>query len=209
MQSSLPIPFYKRAFDILISGIVIIFASPFWILVIVFIFLEHSFRGHPFDPLVYAETRISKGRPFTLYKFNIFDQRVIEILRKENTFIHTKKLEHAGSLIFIGKVLRQVYMDELPQFFNVFRGDMSIVGPRPLNIEVCNSLPVASRVLEKIPAGITGLFQSYKGHGKKTSKELDAEYLDNFVTKSGLGLVWYDAKILARTLAVVLRAKGI
>ena len=209
MKPPLPIPMSKRIFDIVIALIITLLTSPFWLLVTAIIFLEHFFRGHPLDPLFYTETRISKGRPFTLYKFNIFDQRVIDTLRKKGVFIHTKKLEHAGKTIFVGKALRQIYMDELPQLWNVLRGEMSLVGPRPLNIEVCNSLSPNERVLERIPAGITGLFQSYKGSDGKTSKELDAEYLHNFLTKSGFQLISYDTKIIFRTLKVVLRSKGI
>lgn len=140
MQPPLSMPISKRLFDIVVSGVIVLIMSPFWLLVLLLIFVEHALRGYPFDPLLYKETRISRGKPFTLFKFNIFDQRVVDRIQKSGVFIHTKKLEHAGKTIFIGKILRQIYMDELPQFFNVLRGDMSIVGPRPLNMEVCNSL---------------------------------------------------------------------
>jgi len=209
MPITIKIPLAKRIFDILVAGTILTLISPIWILILILIFIEHTLRGHPLDPLFYKETRMSKGQPFTLYKFNIFDQRVIEDLRKNDIFIHTKKLEHTGKLILIGKILRQIYLDELPQLLNVLRGDMSLVGPRPLNIEVYANLKSENRTQAKIPAGITGLFQSYKGKDQKTSMELDAEYFRHFSTKSGLWIVAFDILILLRTVKVVLRARGI
>lgn len=210
MKKALPIPLSKRIFDVIISLFLLVVSCPFWIFFLVIIFLEHVLRGHPFDPLFYREIRISRGKKFLLYKFNIFDQRVIDELRENNTFIHTKKLEHEGKLIFIGEILRRIYMDELPQLFNVLHGDMSLVGPRPLNEEVYNNI-ISVRVPEQalIPAGITGLFQSYKGSEKKTSAELDAEYLRQYSRRNGLSLVLYDLSILLRTIKVILRARGV
>ena len=106
--------------------------------------------------------------------------------------------------------MRQIYLDELPQLFNVIIGDMSLVGPRPLNEEVYNkdsSVRIPAQAI--VPAGITGLFQSYKGKEGKTSVELDAEYVRQFKSRSGLSLVIYDFIIILRTIKVILRAKGV
>ena len=205
-----PIPLTKRIFDVVVSLIILVLTLPLWMFLLIIIFLEHILRGHPFDPLFYREIRISRGKKFFLYKFNIFDQRVIDTLRKNGIFIHTKNLEYEDKLILIGKVLRQIYLDELPQLFNVIRGDMSLVGPRPLNEEVYNSI-ISTRVPAQalLLAGITGLFQSYKGKDGKTSAELDKEYIRQFLLRSGPSLVLYDLTIIFRTVKVILRARGI
>ena len=205
-----PIPLLKRLFDVFVSLLLFIFTFPLWVFFLIAIFLEHALKGRPFDQLFYRETRISRGKKFSLYKFNIFNQRVIDALRKDNVFIHTKNLENNGNLIFVGKILRQIYLDELPQLFNVIIGDMSLVGPRPLNEEVYNkdsSVRIPAQAI--VPAGITGLFQSYKGKEGKTSVELDAEYVRQFKSRSGLSLVIYDFIIILRTIKVILRAKGV
>lgn len=210
MEKPLPVPLSKRLFDIVVSVFLLIVASPLWVFFLAAIFFEHSLYGHPRDPLFYREVRISRGKKFLLYKLNIFDQRVIDAFRKNNIFIHTKNLEHEGKLILTGRVLRQVYLDELPQLFNVLRGDMSLVGPRPLNEEVYNNMiSVQTPPQALLLAGITGLFQSYKGTERKTAAELDAEYIRQYSHRNGFSLIIYDLSILLRTIKVILLAKGI
>lgn len=199
-------------FDVVTSLFSVLIFSPLILIVLAALFVEHIFRGYPFAPIFYKETRISQGNPFVFYKFNIFNQGVIEKLRRENNFIHTKELEHNGGLIFVGRLLKQVYMDELPQLYNVIRGDMSLIGPRPLNLEVYDSVvrnavsPVPQTLLK---AGITGNFQSYKGKERVTAKEMDEIYLDFYLKASPLNIIWYDLKIMFRTAKVILRARGI
>lgn len=210
MEKVLPMPLSKRVFDVATSLFLLVVTFPLWAFFLAVIFLEHILRGRPFDPLFYREVRISRGKKFLLYKFNIFDQRAINELRENHIFIHTKNLEHDGKLILMGKILRQVYLDELPQLLNVLRGDMSLVGPRPLNEEVYNNImSVQTPPQAFLPAGITGLFQSYKGSEGKTSAELDAEYMRQFSQRKGFSLVFYDLSILLRTIKVILRAKGV
>lgn len=133
-------------------------------------FLEHVVRGFPADPLFYKEERISRNTIFTLYKFNIFNQRIIDSLRKQNKFIYTKKLERDGDTIYVGKILRQIYLDELPQLFNVFMGKMSLVGPRPLNKQLYTiASAIRPHPLAYIAGGMTGNFQSVKDIPGRTS----------------------------------------
>ncbi len=200
----------KRVFDTIFSLCVIIVLSPLWVVFFVLIFFEHVMRGRPFDPLVYSEIRISRGKPFQLFKFNIFDQKVIDTMRHEGVFIHTKVLEHSGKLIFVGRCLRQVYLDELPQLWNVLRGDMSIVGPRPLNKEVFQKLTkVTHPTIAQLQGGMTGIFQSYKGKENTSAAELDALYLGRYIHESGISIVLFDIKIIVRTIKVLMLAKGI
>lgn len=200
----------KRAFDMLFSLLLIVLSSPLWALFFTAIFIEHTFLGKPFDPLVYSETRISRGKRFSIYKFNIFDQRKIDRMRNAGEFIHTKELEHNGKLILFGKFLKQIYMDELPQLWNVFTGDMSVVGPRPLNLEVYKSLEEKCYpAVGLLRGGMTGPVQSYKGADSLAARDLDNEYLLQYRTRSGLSMVLYDLRIIGRTLKVIIRAKGV
>lgn len=205
-----PIHPAKRLFDVLFSLCVLVGLSPVIIFFLFGIVFEHILRLRPFDPLFYSETRYSQGKPFTLYKFNIFKFDVVEEMRARGEFVHTKDLEHNGSLLFIGWVLKQIYLDELPQFFNILKGDMSVVGPRPVNKVVFDAL-IARGVLDKtkVKAGLTGHFQSYKQTAGKHSEDLDREYVAYYDANPWYKIILFDLRIMLRTVLVILRAKGV
>lgn len=200
----------KRVTDTILSSIALLVTLPISIPALFCIFLTHLCSGYPFAPLFYHETRMSQGKPFELYKFNIFKQKVIDAARSKNEFIHTKRFEKNGGITWIGWLLKQIYMDELPQFYNVLRGDMSIVGPRPVNLEVYDALLArGSNAKCKVPAGITGYFQSYKDSYGMRSEDLDQAYATYLATHAWWCVVFFDIQIMLRTIKVILRAKGI
>lgn len=206
----LPILPHKRVFDCIASMSLLVFFSPVFVFFLFFIFFEHCLRLRPFDPLIYSEKRISHGRVFRMYKFNIFDQRIIDEMRRSGVFIHTKTLEEQGHLIVVGKMLKQIYLDELPQLWNVLKGEMSLVGPRPVNKEVFEKMKeegVPPQAL--LLSGMTGNFQSYKDSYKKSAHELDSEYVKIYQKSSGWRMLGEDIKIILRTIKVVLRARGV
>ena len=114
--------FLKRTFDILVSFLLIVLLSP--VLIAIAIAIKLSDKG----PAVFRQERAGKnGKPFTLYKFRTMKCNV-------DPFGQSPKSGDDPRLIKIGKFLRECSLDELPQLFNVLKGDMSIVGPRPLYI---------------------------------------------------------------------------
>ena len=205
------IPKAKRFFDIFFSFLFLIVLSPFFLLILLALFIEHIFCGQPFNPLFYVEKRISQGNEINFIKFNIFKSEVIRKMRLDNKFIHTKDLEKDNkSLILIGKVLQKIYLDELPQLFGILKGDLSFVGPRPVNLEVYNRL-LARGINTKtiIRAGLTGSYQSQKGETNRNDVELDREYINFCQNNSGWKIVLLDIKIILRTFLVIFRAEGI
>jgi len=200
----------KRAFDIIFSLAILILCAPLFIFFTCAIFLEHLIRLRPFDPLLYSEVRYSHGDPFTLYKFNIFKQDVIEGMRARGEFIYTKQLERNGSILSVGWVLKQIYLDELPQFFNILKGDMSVVGPRPVNREVFQkllALGITDKV--KVKAGLTGYYQSHKHTAGKRSDDLDRDYVEYYRIHAWYAVLLFDIKILLRTIKILLLARGV
>jgi lipopolysaccharide/colanic/teichoic acid biosynthesis glycosyltransferase len=153
---------------------------------------------------------MSYGRPFTLYKFNIFKYEQILEARARGEFIHTKTFERNDGVTHIGWILKQIYMDELPQFYSVLKGDLSIVGPRPVNLEVYETL-MSAGVLDKnrVPGGITGNYQSHKETIGASANGLDKEYADYYQTQSWFKILFFDIKILLRTLKVIALARGV
>lgn len=206
------IPKSKRYFDIAMSLVILIVSSPFIILIIITLFIEYSFLHDSRGSIFYTETRYSEGKPFIFYKFRIFKKSAIKKARNGNGVVHTKDLEHtAGSTTFTGKILKKIYMDELPQLWNVLKGDMTLVGPRPTNTDNMKRLLKEKQYAKFLmKAGITGYFQSHKGlELNRNQEEIDMQYI-NFVQKSsGWKIILYDIRILLITIKTIFRAEGI
>ena len=193
----------KKTFDIVVSITAIVVLSPVFLLIAAIIKLES--RG----PVLYCSPRVGRGyKVFKFYKFRTMevgaDAKVHDMhhLNQYNTVCDRKspmffKVIKDPRVTKVGNFLRNTSLDELPQFFNVLKGDMSIVGNRPLPLYEAETLTTdewAKRFLA--PAGITGLWQILKNKNKNMTPEerinLDIDYADknNFA---------YDLWILANT----------
>lgn len=207
-----PTPRLKRLFDIFFSLLVIIISSPLFVIILLAIFIEHILRGNFFVSLFYVEKRISQGQEFDFIKFNIFKPEVIQDLKKRNIFIFTKSLEHTeNSIIIVGKIIEKVYLDELPQMFNILKGDISTVGPRPVNLEVYkDNLAKGDRTKQIIKTGWTGPAQSSKGLNNHLSHyELNTHYINYCLNNPAWKIVILDIKYILKTLRIIFRAQGI
>ena len=195
----------KRTFDILVSLVLIVLLSP--ILILITILIKLTSRG----PALFTNERIGlHGQHFNCYKFRSMvanhtikrDDLTQAIKGQENGILHKSKSD--GRVTFIGKIIRKTSIDELPQLFNVLKGDMSIIGPRPLVPFMLKPFPEFSKIRCLVKPGITGLWQ-IRDREHNTSAEFmikhDTEYIENY------GLI-QDFKILIETPIAVLSAKG-
>ena len=182
----------KRLFNITLSMSAIIVLLPVFAAIIIAI--RVSSKG----AAVFKQERAGKdGKPFTFYKFRTMRLDV-------DPFGSSPKSGDDPRLTMIGKFLREYSLDELPQLFNVLKGDMSIVGPRPLYVSQMAEWNErqAKRLLVK--PGLTGLAQ-ISGRGELTREEkleLDVKYVE----KANL---WGDLKIILKTIAQVFSRKSI
>ena len=204
-------PKTKRLFDITMAVFLLIIFSPLFVVILLAIFIDHILRGKIFAPLFYKEVRISQGQQFNFVKFNIFQPDIIVEMKKNGEYIHTKKIEHdRNGLTKVGRVVQKIYLDELPQLFNVIKGDMSMVGPRPVNQENYQRI-LSKEITTKtiVKAGLTGNYQAHKGEPGAGQDKLDREYIDFCLNNSWCKIILKDIKIMLRTLLVMIRAKGI
>ncbi|MFK7773841.1 MAG: sugar transferase [Saprospiraceae bacterium] len=201
-------PFWKRVFDIVFSLGVLIFLSPLLILVAVLIKLESK------GPLIYKSKRAGTG--FQIFDFLKFRSMADGADKKIQELAHLNKYESNDSngpsfvklkkdprVTRIGKIIRKLSVDELPQMLNVLKGDMSVVGNRPLPLYEADQLTNdqwATRFLA--PAGITGWWQINKQVTKKLPEseriKLDIEYAENFS-------IWFDLKIILKTIPAMIQ----
>lgn len=196
---------FKRLFDIMVSSILILLLSPVFIAIAIAIKLGSK------GPVVYLSSRA--GRGFKVFKFYKFRTMEVDADKKIESLAHLNQYaENNGGARFlklcndprvtkIGKFLRRTSLDELPQLFNVLKGDMSIVGNRPLPIYEAATL-TTNEFVERFmaPAGITGLWQ-IKKRGKPDMTVEERISLDiSYARKSSL---MYDMWILAQTPAAL------
>lgn len=208
-MEKIPLPFQKRVFDIVVSILLMTASLPLVVIVVFLMLLEAIFIASSRGPVLYAEKRVSQGEPFTLYKFRIF---TLSSLRDSDDLTQTKVLERdSKNLTLTGRLLKQIYFDELPQLWNVLKGEMSMVGPRPTNL--INSIELRKEGKKSkflLKAGLTGYFQS---HGNSTllydQNQLDMQYAELCKNSSGWKVVFYDINALWLTVLAVLRAEGV
>ncbi|MBU1131164.1 sugar transferase [Patescibacteria group bacterium] len=204
------IPFLKRFFDILLSAILILPILPITLIIFIVYKSEGLIKPASRGPLFYTETRVSQGRPFKFRKFRIFKQAVLDEVLKNDGFIHTKPLENKqDNLTYTGGFLKKFYLDELPQIFSVFWGEMSFVGPRPWNL-VDYKDEIERGVYRKkvIKAGITGLVQVSKGF-HKNDLLLDNQYIKFCRHNPNWKILLFDFKILGKSIIVLLKGQGL
>lgn len=192
----------KRCIDILLSTIALMFFSP--LLIIVPILIKLTSRG----PVIFTQMRAGlNGKPFKLYKFRTMVSDADRILQNYIDISKLKepvyKFKRDKRVTPLGKILRRTSIDELPQIFNVLKGDMSWVGPRPEDVRIvkCYNDTFKTRLMAK--PGITGL-QQIKCRGISSMTER-IKYDKQYIEEQSL---WLDLKILFQSIKVVLSCKG-
>jgi exopolysaccharide biosynthesis polyprenyl glycosylphosphotransferase len=192
----------KRAFDVAVSGAAVALLSPLLLAVSLAIVVDSP------GPVLFRQRRVGRnGREFWLYKFRSMRadaEAHLARLRDQNEADGPVfKMRNDPRITRVGRFLRKTSIDELPQFWNVLRGDMSVVGPRP---------PIPSEVREyhrwqrrrlSMRPGITCIWQISGRSDVKFDRwmELDLQYIDNWS-------FWDDLKIVFKTIPVVLIGKG-
>lgn len=200
---------FKRVFDLIATTILVVILSPVYALLIV---LQKLFnRG----PVFYVSKRLSRfSKPINLFKFRTmgaqygkkdaseeFEDMGRSDLAEEYRRNH--KVENDPRITRFGKFLRDTSLDELPQFFNVLRGDLSLVGPRPILPQEVKFDSARTALLHSVKSGVTGLWQ-VSGRSELSFEErieLELYYAQNWT-------FWLDVRILFKTVAVVIRKTG-
>jgi exopolysaccharide biosynthesis polyprenyl glycosylphosphotransferase len=192
----------KRAFDLLVGGLIVLVGMPLWLLIAAAIKLGS--RG----PVFYADSRIGLGeRPFRMLKFRTMvegaDREQPELERANEASGALFKIRDDPRVTPVGRVLRRLSLDEVPNVLNVLRGEMSLVGPRPLPLRDFGRLEPWHRKRYNVLPGMTGLWQ-VAGRSDLTFDDLvrlDFYYLENWS-------IWLDVTILFKTPWAVFSQRG-
>jgi len=192
----------KRVFDLVVSGLLGLVLTPLWLLVAVAIKLDS--RG----PVLYVDRRIGVGeREFGMLKFRTMvegaSDRQAELEAENEAEGALFKIKDDPRVTRVGRVLRRLSIDELPQLWNVLRGEMSLVGPRPLPLRDSMLLEDWHRARYLVLPGMTGLWQisGRSGLAFDDLVRLDFAYLERWS-------IWLDISIIARTVPAVIMGRG-
>jgi len=194
--------FVKRAFDLVVSCLLLIPALPLMGIIALLIKLNDG------GPILFKQDRVGEnGKVFKMFKFRsmvvnaeALQNQVAGLDREENTIYKRKDDPRVTS---VGRILRRTSIDELPQLFNVIRGDMSLVGPRPELPALVEKYEPWQRKRFEVPQGITGWWQ-VNGRADKPlyqNVEEDLFYIRNYS-------LWLDIVILWRTIGAVISGRG-
>ena len=180
----------KRLFDLTIALSSVILLTPIFVLIGFFVRIRIG------SPVLFRQRRPGlHGKPFTIYKFRTMTDK-----RDEDGNL----LPDSDRLTKLGRFLRKTSMDELPELFNVIKGDMSIVGPRPLLMQYLDRYTPEQARRHEVKPGITGWAQvnGRNAISWEDKFKLDVWYVDNWS-------IWLDVKIIAMTIWKILKREGI
>jgi sugar transferase EpsL len=184
------IPVSKRIIDLALTIPVLILISPIILIIALLVLIFHG------KPVIFKQIRPGfRGKPFTVYKFRTMNDA------RDN---EGNLLPDAQRLTSLGKFLRASSLDELPELLNVLRGEMSLVGPRPLLIQYLERYSPEEARRHDVTPGITGWAQ-INGRNAITWEDkfkLDLYYVDNWS-------LWFDFKIIFITLWKLIKREGI
>ncbi len=196
--------FIKRIFDLICSCIALILLSPF------FIAISISIKINDNGPVFFGHKRIGKnGKEFKLYKFRSMVTNAEELIdtftpEQLEEFKQNFKLENDPRITPIGKFLRKTSLDEIPQLINIIKGEMSIVGPRPVTEEETMIFGSYRDLMLSVPPGLTGYWAAY-GRGDTTGYRRRRAMEVYYVMHRS---VWLDIKIIFKTFVTVFTGKG-
>lgn len=193
----------KRLFDIIFSSFALLLVSPIFVLTALFIKLEDG------GPIFFNQTRVGyRGKLFSMWKIRsmVIDADEVKCRLREQNEMNGNvrfKMENDPRMTRVGKTIRKYSVDELPQFWNVLKGDMSMVGPRPALPKEVKQYSVEARQRLLVKPGITCLWQvggrsqiDFAGQIR-----LDLAYIHS-------SNIWIDLKVLILTIPVVVSGKG-
>lgn len=201
--SSLGYRIVKRGFDILAASCALLVLAPFMLLISLMIRMDSK------GPAIFVHARVGKnGRSLALYKFRSMYVNAEAMIAaftpaQKAEWEQNFKLDHDPRITRVGRILRKTSLDELPQLFNILRGELSMVGPRPVVAEELKKYGKNKDKFLSVTPGLTGYWQAYARSDCSYEKRMEMElhYVEN------ANLLW-DIKILFATVGAVLRGRG-
>ena len=201
---------FKTVFDKVVALCLLVAASPVLLLVKIAYLIEGWTNPESSGPMFFHYNAVSAGKVIPKYKIRLIKMKYIdpEGAARHDWIAYSAEWT-ADSRTHVGAFVKKWYLDELPQFWSVLMGDMSIVGPRPLSVlhyERDREQGNVTRFL--LRGGLLGLGHINKGTAEMGNPVYEYEYVDEYIKRSSLGLLKLDLWIIWRGMVVIARGGG-
>ncbi len=201
---------FKFLFDKFVAIFLLILAAPILLLIKIAYVIEGLVIKENSGPIFFYYNSVSAGKIFPKYKIRVIKTKFIDSKAAKRGDWRAYSAEwNSESRTYTGMFVKNFYLDELPQFYNVLKGDISIVGPRPLSVLHYKRDVAQGNIVRKIlKGGLLGL-----GHINKGTKELgnpifEYEYLNQYLNRSSFGLFCLDLWIIYKGIMIVIKGGG-
>lgn len=211
LKEPIEIPLLKLVFDKITALIILICCMP----VITLLWIGNILEGILFPenrgPLFFYYNAVSQGKVFKKYKIRLIKEKYIdkELQAKGDWHAFSKEWT-PESRTYLGQFVKKFYLDEIPQFFCVLKGEMSIVGPRPLAVHHYErDLQQGNVTRLLVKGGLLGLGHINKGTPEMGNPVYEYEYIKQYLHASSIRLLFLDLKIIGKGILVMLKGKGL
>ncbi|MFZ9939538.1 MAG: sugar transferase [Bacteroidia bacterium] len=210
LKEPLPPRFFKVLFDKLVATVLLVISAPILLLLKIAYLIEGWLIPENKGPMIFFYWAVSRGRRIPKYKIRLIKMRYIEpIGASKHEWIAFSAEWTPDSRTYVGQFVKKFYLDELPQFWSVLVGDMSIVGPRPLSeLHYERDLAQGNITRKLLPGGLLGLGHILKGTPEMGNPEPEYAYIDQYLKRSSLSLLWLDLRIIGKGIRLMMKGGG-
>jgi lipopolysaccharide/colanic/teichoic acid biosynthesis glycosyltransferase len=210
LKEELPQRFLKTAFDKFLASILLIFIAPILVLLKLAYLVEGWVIPENKGPMFFYYNSVSAGKIVPKYKIRLIKTKYIdpEGARRGDWIAYSAEWT-PNSRTYVGRFVKKFYLDELPQFYSVLKGDTSIVGPRPLSVLHYERDLAQGNVTRKLlKGGLLGLGHINKGTAEMGNPIYEYEYVNQYLKRSSFGLLCLDVWIIWKGIQVIVRGGG-
>jgi lipopolysaccharide/colanic/teichoic acid biosynthesis glycosyltransferase len=210
LKEVLPRRFFKVFFDKVVALIFLVISAPILLLLKLAFLIEGWLIPENAGPMFFYYNAVSAGKIIPKYKIRLIKTKYIEPEgAKRHDWIAYSAEWTPDSRTYVGQFVKKFYLDELPQFWSVLKGDMSIVGPRPLSVLHYERDRIQGNVIRfLLRGGLLGLGHINKGTSEMGNPIYEYEYIDQYLKRSSFGLLRLDLWIIWKGAWIIIKGGG-